>query len=91
MSEAFDRLAKAYAELDALYQKTVLLSGDLHETVTRLQARAEAAEAERDRLAAHLSTLVKYANWQMNEGGRHHPTLVSAVDAARAALSGGES
>lgn len=38
-----------------------------------------------------LRTLIKYSQWQIKEGGSHHPTLPSAVEAALSALSLGES
>lgn len=45
-----------------------------------------ATQATIDRLTFELRRLVQYANWQMNEGPGHHPTLPSAVASARALL-----
>jgi hypothetical protein len=43
--------------------------------------------ADREVLAEELERLIKYAVWQMDEGGRYHPTLSSAVEAAAEALT----
>lgn len=43
--------------------------------------------AEIERLRKALGTMIQYAEWQMREGPGHHPTLPSAVSAARAALA----
>lgn len=39
-----------------------------------------------DELALRLRSLIQYAEWQMEEGWSYHPTLPSAVSAAKAAL-----
>ncbi len=35
-------------------------------------------------------SLVKYAEWQMNEGANYHPTLPSCITACKAMLSAAE-
>lgn len=37
-------------------------------------------------MEVNLKCLIKYAEWQMNEGTDYHPTLPSAVEEARKAL-----
>lgn len=53
-----------------------------HLIVTAVNERSALLRCE-----AELRRLIKYANWQLNEGASHHPTLRSSVDAARAALT----
>ena len=37
------------------------------------------SEVDTTKLIKNLCRLVKYAEWQMREGGAYHPTLPSAV------------
>lgn len=67
-------IGRAEAKDDAAY----IIAAQPQNITRILDAYAEMERA--------LQTLVKYADWQMREGADYHPTLPSAVSAARAAL-----
>lgn len=64
-----------------------LMKGAPTEDRCRANARLIAAAPD---LRTMLETMIRYAEWQIREGADHHPTLPSAVDAARAAIAKAE-
>ena len=88
-----DTLAAGLARLLAAYPdttKTQATYGDIRSIasyVEEIELERDAALAEIERMRTPLNSLLSYAVWQIEEGKNWHPTLPSAINAARAALT----
>jgi len=86
--EKHPKLAESIQNL-ALTQTVMSLTewNDFIENLCAALVDGDAAlKAENARLMTWLGSMVGYAKWQISEGGSHHPTLPSAVEAAQSVL-----